>query len=278
MAAHGYFGLSDESMVAEAHQIIDAARDKGTALRLVGGLAVREHCHATRFCERSYRDIDLVGLSRSAKAAAIVLGDLGWDENRQVNMATMGRKRQFFRPCRHAVGSGRVHEDDRVDLYLDAFRLHHTIDLRSRLELEPYTVSTSDALLVKLQRVRLDDDDLRDAVSILDDAATIGFDDAPDGINVRYVASLCARDWGLHHDVALNLARCRLALDSLGLGREGHVRVRQRLEMLEQALAEAPKTRRWRLRARVGERLAWHEPVDDVEGVYFSLGERIQRP
>jgi hypothetical protein len=273
MAISEAYGLSGEGMLAEAHLIIDTARAQGVTLRLLGGLAVREHCRETAFCRRAYRDIDLVGPGGAAKRATAVLAGLGWDENRQVAMATMGRKRQFFRDCRHAAAGGRVHDDDRIDLYLDAFRLHHSIDLRRRLEFEPYTVSTSDVLLVKLQRTELNEDDLRDILTVLKDAADISDDDAPGALNMRYIARLCAADWGLYHDVTRNVVRCRRALDALAAD-GGAVRVTRRLDALEAALSAVPKGRRWRLRASVGERLAWHEPVDDVEGVYYAPGER----
>jgi hypothetical protein len=272
MAISEPYGLFDEGMLTEAHLIIDTARAQGVALRLLGGLAVREHCRETAFCERSYRDIDLVGLGSAAKAATAVLGGLGWDENRQVAMATMGRKRQFFRDCRHVAARGRAH-DDRIDLYLDAFRLHHSIDLRRRLDFEPYTVSTSDVLLVKLQRTEVNDDDLRDILTVVKDVAELGDDDAPHALNLRYIARLYAADWGLHHDVTRNIARCRRILDALAADRD-MARVARRLDALEAALSAEPKGRRWRLRASLGERLAWHEPVDDVEGVYFAPRER----
>ena len=86
--------------------MIDAARSQGLTLRLLGGLAVREHCRETAFCERPYRDIDLVGLSRQSKAATALIVGSGWQENRHVAMATMGRRRQFFRECRHGGDGG----------------------------------------------------------------------------------------------------------------------------------------------------------------------------
>ena len=274
MAISQPYGLSDVSMLAEARGIVDAARAEGVLVRLLGGLAVREHCTHTRFCERPYRDIDLAALAGASKAVTAMLGRLGWAENRQVAMATMGRKRQFFRDCRHGAGTDRAHDDDRVDLYLDAFRLHHTIDLRRRLDLERYTVSTSDVLLVKLQRTEVNPDDLRDIVTMVKDAVGLGEDDEPDVLNLRYLARLCAADWGLHHDVTRNIARCRAALDPALESVQAAARVRRRLDALEAALAAAPKGLRWRMRARVGERLAWYEPVDDVEGVAFTPGER----
>ena len=272
-AAHAH-ELTDHVMLAEARDIIDAARARGVALRLVGGLAVREHCRDTAFCARPIRDIDLTTPRRSSKEVTGLLVGLGWAENRQVAMASSGRKLQFFRRCRHPAGAGRVHDDDRIDLYLDAFQLHHRVDLRGRLELEPYTVSTSDVLLVKLQRTEANDDDVRDMVTVIKDAVAIGDDDAPGVVNRCYLARLCAADWGLCHDVSRNLARCRAALVARGAGglsaqgvdgahrrlAAGHRRPAQGL-----ALAAA---------RRLGERLAWHEPIDDDEAVYFTPGER----
>ena len=273
MATSEPHGRGGRDMLDEAHRIIDAARAEGVTLRLVGGLAVREHCREAAFCERPYRDIDLAVPRRGAKAATALLGRLGWTENRQVAMAAAGAKRQFFRACRHHDDAGTAHVDDRIDLYLDAFRLHHTIDLRRRLEIEPYTVSTSDVALVKLQRTAANDDDLRDIATVVKDAPDLTTSDLPGALNVAYIARLCAADWGLYHDVARNVARCRGALEALGAG-AASVRVAARLDALDDALAAAPKSRRWRLRAALGERVAWHEPVDDAEGVYFAPGER----
>ena len=282
MAVSEQIGLSSGLMLAEARHIIDVARDQGVALRLIGGLAVREHCRRSAFCERSYRDIDLVTVAGSAKAATAVLGGLGWRENRQVAMATMARRRQFFRTCRHPTAAGHAHDDDRIDLYLDAFRLHHTIDLRRRLDGGPYTVPKSDVLLVKLQRTEANDDDLGDIAAVISDAAKLGGDDAPGVLNVRYIARLCAADWGLYHDVERNVTRVRRFLErpaahrgpAPAAGLREAARVARRLDALEAALSGEPKGLRWRLRASLGERLAWHEPVDDAEGVYFTPGER----
>ena len=272
---------SSQAMLLEAHRIIDAARSQGLTLRLLGGLAVREQCRDASFCERPYRDIDLVGLGRESRAATALLVGSGWQENRHVAMATMGRKRQFFRECRHRGGDARrlrngwrVHDDDRIDLYLDAFRLHHSIDLRRRLWLEPYTVSTSDALLVKLQRTTVNEDDLRDILTLVKDAAELGAGQEPGVVDLDYLARLGASDWGLHHDVVRNLVRCRGSLDTLGLAQHEADRLRDRLDRLEAAMEAAPKPLRWRWRASFGERLAWHEPVDDAEGVYLSPAER----
>ena len=267
-------GTPADDMLDEARALIDAARTRGIALRLVGGLAVLAHCRAPAFCGRPCRDLDLVAPRRAGRAVGDLLTALGWTENRQVAMAAAGRKRQFFRACRHTAGGIRVHVDDRIDLYLDAFRLHHEIDLRGRLDIDPYTVPLTDVLLVKLQRTQADPDDLHDVLVLLESADSLGDDDAPGVVNLAYLKRLCAADWGLWHDVERNLARCRDALARRSAADPGPRRAAARLDALEAALAAGPRGWRWRLRAAVGERLAWHEPVDDAEGVTFAPGER----
>ena len=37
-----------------------------------------------------------------------------------------------------------------------------------------------------------------------------------------------------------------------------------RLGQLDEAIEQAPKTQRWKLRARVGSRVKWYEDVEDV--------------
>lgn len=262
-------------MLAEAHDIVDAAALRGSTLRLVGGLAVYEHCRDVGFCARPYRDIDFVGLRRQTRAISRLLAGLGWTENRHAAMASAGRKRQFFRACRHDAADGRLHEDDRIDLYLDGFSLHHAIDLRDRLGLEAYTLSLSDVLLVKLQRSVLNADDLRDIVGLLKDAAGVAETDAPGMVNAHYLARLFARDWGLCHDVEKNLERCRRQIDRFDLDPADEARLRERLVRLQTALQAEVKTLRWRLRARFGERLAWHEPVDETDGLHLTPAERL---
>lgn len=267
--------ITTNDMLGEARALIDEARADGVALRLVGGLAVRAHCVTPALCERPFRDIDLVAPRRAGRAVGVLLTARGWTENRQVAMASAGAKRQFFRGCRHALpAAGRAHIDDRIDLYLDAFRLHHAIDLRRRLELDPYTVPLSDVLLVKLQRTQADPDDVRDMLVVLESADSLGDDDDAGVLNLDYLSRLCAADWGLWHDVERNLGRCREVLATPAPRGPGFRHAPARLEALAAALADAPRSWRWRLRATLGERLAWSEPVDDAEGVTFAAGER----
>ena len=86
-------------MLAEARRIVDTARDRHVVLRLLGGLAVREHCKVLDFCERDYADLDLVGLGRQGRQIVALMRDLGYDEEQRVRLATDNRQCQFVRAC-----------------------------------------------------------------------------------------------------------------------------------------------------------------------------------
>ncbi|MEM2109420.1 MAG: hypothetical protein QW327_02925 [Candidatus Odinarchaeota archaeon] len=76
--------------VQEAKRIIDKAIEENVVLKLIGGLAVRNHCEIIDFCERDYSDIDLVGLSKQFKEIERVFSELGYVENKDVLVASGG--------------------------------------------------------------------------------------------------------------------------------------------------------------------------------------------
>jgi len=250
-----------EAMAAEGKALVDAARRRGLKLRLVGGLAVRDHCEVLEFCSRDHSDLDMVSLSATVVPLVAFFADQGYAEDPHARQATGGTQARFWRPCVHGNGS-RLHEDDHVDVFLDTFVMDHRIDLRSRLDVEPYTLPLSDVLLTKLQIYESDTRDLRDAATILKDRA-LGEEDVPGVINAAYISSLCAADWGMYHDVVRNLEALRTLIPALGLAREDEARVEAARATLQAAVEDTPKTRRWRWRARVGTRRAWHNEVEE---------------
>jgi hypothetical protein len=253
-------------MLDEGRRLVDAARGAGLTLRLLGGLAVREHCRTAKLCERDYSDLDMVAPTRQARRLVELFAGLGYAENHDVSTATGDAELQFVRPCLHGggPGAGAVHADDHVDVFLDAVRMDHVISLVHRLEIEPYTVSLSDLLLSKLQIFRLEEKDLRDIVTLLGDVE-VGETDVPGSIDRRYIGGLCADDWGLFYDVVTNLQRVAEGFAAFDLSEAQTACVRDGVARLIAAIDEAPKSVRWRLRARVGTRKAWHDTVDDQE-------------
>ncbi len=252
--------LRDE-MLDEGRRLVDAARSQGLTLRLLGGLAVRQHCHDHELCARDYSDLDMVAPAKQARRLAALLATFGYRENFEVSSA-LNAALQFVRPCEHgARPANPAHAEDHIDVFLDTFRMDHDIALARRLEIEPYTLSLSDLLLTKLQIFRLNDKDVRDMVTLLGDAE-VGDEDAPGTINGRYIARLCADDWGLFHDVAMNLQRVHERVAIFALDPPQETRVLRGVTRLIAAIDGTPKTLRWRLRARVGTRTNWHNELE----------------
>jgi Fic family protein len=100
----------NDRLMREAMAMVDAARAAGVAVRLAGGLAVRRHVVDLTFMERTYSDVDLVGLSSQREELIRVLQGLGYVENRFVSQATEGRQLQFVR--REAVRAASAPEEE----------------------------------------------------------------------------------------------------------------------------------------------------------------------
>lgn len=249
-------------MLEEGLRIVDAARERGVVLRLIGGLAVRVHCDLIAFCERDYSDLDMVGLKAQRKQVIALVRDLGYEFDLHTMQATRGRQLQFVRPCRHEEGGSPVHEDDHVDVFLDRFKMDHAIELKDRLTLDDYTIPVTDQLLTKLQINRASEKDVRDTLTLLKDLE-VADEEAPGVIGLRVLAARCARDWGLYHDVERSLDRCAAALPDYLLTDDEAARILDGLARVRAALEAAPKTLAWRARARIGERRPWYDVVEE---------------
>ncbi|MFX1404454.1 MAG: DUF6036 family nucleotidyltransferase [Promethearchaeota archaeon] len=247
---------SDTSMrderIREAQRIIDTAQSQNVLLRLIGGLAIRNHCEIIGFCERDYADIDLVGLRKQSTKIVKVMRDLGYQENTQVALTTDGQRMLFLKP----------HSTDHVDVFLDTFEMEHSIDLKHRLRVEPYTISISDLLLSKLQIHRLNEKDVRDILTIIKDIPQ-GNTDERGIINITYIATLCSKDWGLYHDVTSNITTVLQLLSNYSLSLTETNHIRQNLYHIQTAIEQAPKTPKWKLRKRLGTRKAWRRIVEN---------------
>jgi hypothetical protein len=268
-----------ERMMDEARRIIDAGNDRDVVVRLTGGLAVRHYAIDLDFAERDYSDIDLVGLRRQAGELHDLFADLGYLENLYVAQAAGNGQRQFFKPAEQLESrahftkrGGRylpvvtsVPPADHIDVFLDAMRMDHVIEMRERLTLNTYAISPADLFLSKLQIFYLNEKDVHDVVTLCKDVY-VDFDDRPGVLNLRYVAETCADDWGLYVDLMSNVDAVLERLDQYDLTVNEFTRVRRTLELAQAMMTDEAKSLRWRLRARVGKRLAWRREVEDTGG------------
>ena len=231
----------------EAARITEAADVAGVTLRITGGVGIALRCPSSHRAPlvRSYADIDCVGLGRQRGDLPAVLGELGYEPDQAFN-ALHGHTRLFFWDSTN---------NRQLDVFLDRVEMCHTIDLASRLGTDPRTLSLADLLLMKLQVFETNRKDLIDIVTLVTDHAFTP-DDA--GINLRYLANLAADDWGLWRTTTMVAEKADHFARELE-GYEGAGIVHARIREFLQALEDEPKGRRWKLRAKVGERKRWYE-------------------
>ena len=266
-----------EAVQREAVELVAEAGAHGLVLRLVGSTGIRLHCapaaEALDRLGRPAKDIDVVCRREDRTRLRRLLEERGWQVDRDLLVAMEGRRYAFRHP------SGGLD----LDVFVDRMEFCHTIELRDRLGRREVTVPVEDLLLQKLQIVRPTVTDTMDAGALLAThpvrpptggsggalaAPPVGRvppDDRGEDIDPAYVAGLLARDWGFHRTATANLQ----ALRSSAEGGNGSGRlVGDRAGALLAAIDAAPKSVRWRARARLGERLQWWQDVDDREAVY----------
>ncbi len=203
---------------------------------------------------RGYRDADLVGKASETHKIKELFEALGYAPRETFN-AMQGGRRLIF----NDMANGR-----RVDIFQDYFEMCHKLDFRERLTLRKDTLPLADLLETKLQIVEMNDKDYRDVLALLIDHE-LGNDDRGNEINAAHVVKLCADDWGIYKTFTMSLQKVIGNLDRYALEKADRDSAETRAQKFLEAIEAAPKTLKWRLRARVGERVAWYEtPESDV--------------
>lgn len=241
-------------IVEEGRRVLSLAEDSGVALRLLGGVAVflRAPNGLPEPFRRIYHDLDFATVSGGSRACAKLFDAAGYEPGVHFN-ALHGKERLLF----FDQGNGR-----HADVFVGEFRMSHKIPLEGRITLEALTVPLAELLLTKLQIAELNEKDVLDAIALFHGHGVS--DEDGDSINAGRVAEVLASDWGLWRTFTGNLAVCRDYLGRYELGEEGTGRVEQRFDILGERIEAEPKSRAWKLRARVGERKRWYETPEEV--------------
>jgi hypothetical protein len=246
---------ASDRLLDEARQLVLAAEQQGLTPRLLGGVGIRLLL-GPRFdsaFERPLRDIDLIVRRRDARRLEALITARGWEPARQFN-ALNGARRLLF----HDRGS-----EAQIDVFVEVFQMCHALPLADSLAQPGPSLPATELLMTKLQIVRLNEKDRDDCYALLHASAIAAGD--PAAIDVVRIARLTAGDWGLHHTFELNLARLSADLGAHALSTEGVHTITDALAALSHALASEPKSRGWRLRARIGERKVWYDEPEEVK-------------
>ena len=240
-----------ERITEEGERLAVAARDAGLPLVLLGGVAVWLRCPNARRAPlaREYGDADFIGHAHDRKAITAFMEEQGYVPDKMFNALHCASRLNFEDPERARP----------IDVLLDRFAMCHALDLTERLEGGELTLPLADLLLTKLQVVRLNKKDVLDLFALLGD-----HDFGPDDIDLGRILVVTRGDWGFEHTIEFNLVTLRERLPESGLPAEVRGRIAARVDELDDALAAAPKTARWRMRARVGERVRWYEEPEEA--------------
>jgi len=247
--------MIEADIVAEAQRIVAAGTEAGVVLRLLGGLAVRLRAPsaAHRSLQRTYLDIDFATPARRSAAVEELIAGLGYAPNKNFNLLN-GSTRLLFYDQEH----GR-----QIDVFVRSFEMCHRIPLDERIATDTLTIPLAELLLTKLQIVQLNDKDVRDICALLIDHP-LGDADG-ETINAARIATLCAEDWGLWKTTTLSMQAVRERLANYELEPAAVATVTTRLQELSERLDRAPKSLRWKMRARVGERIQWYTLPEEVQ-------------
>ncbi len=248
--------------VAEAQRLIGLAQSQGVLLRALGGVAVRLQAPDGRpRLARTVKDIDLAAVKGSSKAAASVVRNAGYLADEMFN-ALRGSRRLLF---------GDPNNGRHLDVFIGEFSMCHDLPLTARLDREPLTVPREELLLSKLQIIELTDNDQGDIFNLLfhNDVTADNEQSSHDttAISAGFIAALCASDWGLWRTCQLNIGRSLTNLDKSDLDQAERQFVAARLSRLKDRLDAEPKSVKWRMRDRVGDRVRWYnEPEEEAAG------------
>ena len=251
-AADAAASASASDPLPEAMALGEGAAKAGIGLKLLGGLAVRVLCPDYPPRLRRDQDIDFACLSKERKKVAGYLTDSGCQADRMFNNLNGDRQMYFVAP------SGRP-----IDVMVDRLTMCHTLDLRPAFGRQRLTVDAIDVLLSKLQIVELNEKDARDIIYLLS-ALPLGGTGA--SLDTDRYSKLLGADWGWWRTVTGNLVKLPgLIAEKPELIPAGATfDPLDQIQRLSQLAADTPKTVKWRLRAKAGDRVRWYELPEEV--------------
>jgi hypothetical protein len=243
-----------EVFLSEGRRIVDAAREAGLAMRVMGPLALHYYfpeqvdlyARLERLGERYFTDIDFVADGKSGGKMKGLMEKLGYECDVNTLMMT-GKTRQIYY-------GGAV---PMIDVFLDKLDYCHEVDFKNRLGFDDYCISLTDIALQKLQIWEINGKDLKD-LEFLMTVADIGEDDAHK-VNRAYVAKRLADDWGFWYTATTNLGRVKAHVDGVAAFDDSQkAHIKQRCDEVAARIEAEPKTKNWQKRAKKGTDKIWY--------------------
>jgi hypothetical protein len=240
---------------AEAERLVDGLAERGPAVRLIGGLAIAQHRHGglPASLSRSYGDIDIVVPPGPYAPFLAAMEGLGYVPNKRFNNMRGDRRMLFYDEP----------NSRQLDVFVGRFDMCHGLDLRSRLGTATRTLFPTDLLLTKLQVFEINRKDQVDALTLLLTHHVVDGAGGADAIETGRLVEVTAGDWGWFTTLTDNLRRLPEVAGQV-LDPERAAVVTGRVGDLLAAVEAAPKSLRWKARARVGRKVKWYELPEEM--------------
>ncbi len=248
-----------EAYLEEGRRLIEDAQKQGLILRVMGPIALHYYFpdfvdlyrRMERLGERVFTDIDFAAYGKQRGKLVPFFEAHGYELEKRAAMISGGARMIFF--------SATI---PMIDVFFDRLDYNHPIDYRGRLEMNPYCVSMADLMLQKLQIVQINDKDLKDAMLLLL-AGSLG-DSDQNMINAGYIARLFSDDWGFYYTATTNLERIKNSVHHIqALPDELRAFITAQADQLLKIIEAAPKSGKWKGRAKTGTSKPWYKEVAD---------------
>jgi hypothetical protein len=244
--------------VDEALRLVTEAEDQGLQLRILGSIAYRIQCprnlHLFDDMARVLTDVDFAAMKRQNHEIRQFMVGQGYKPDDGVYVASEGARHIYLHPQTKL----------NVDVFADELYFCHRIPFKGRLSLDSPTISTTDLLLEKMQIVEINLKDFKDTLVLMLEHPLGAASGGNKYIDADYIVDFMSKDWGFYHTFTTNLARVpdHIAEFPAITEEEGNI-IRARVADLLDMIEAAPKSIKWKLRAKIGTRRLWYQEVSE---------------
>jgi hypothetical protein len=236
--------------------VVREANGRGIPLKLIGGQAVRLLCPDFPHRARDDQDMDFACVSTKKKDVIAFFAEQGFLGDQRFN--TLHGDRQMY----FTTADGKTS----VDVVMDRLNMCHVLDFADRIDRLPDTLDVADLLLTKLQVFELNRKDVHDILHLFS-GFEVAEGDEPGTIGKDRVAKLVGEDWGWWRTTTMNLEKAILYAEGRPpdlVPEDPPFDPSAQARALLDLCTTAPKTLKWKLRAKVGDRVQWYQLPEEV--------------